>query len=241
MNTPSRRPDAKGASTRTCVGCGVRDERSAQDLVRLVVLGGEVAFDLAGGAFGRGAHVHARPDCLARAPRGIARAFRRDPGLDARELGERLVRACDVRMTGLLLAARRVRAVAVGTDATFEAMRRAEADVEGGDLLVILATDAGSVATSVEVQRAVAAGRAIAWGTKNDLGALLDAQAVAICAVRHGAIAAELKRARAAAAAGADTMRAKAPVAAAAPGSEARSAQSSKDRGAECSKRPEAQ
>jgi hypothetical protein len=218
----------------------VPDDRGAPDLVRLVVAEGEVAFDLAGGAFGRGAHVHARPECLEKAPRGIARAFRRDPGLDGGELGRRLVRACDVRMTGLLVTARRLRAVAVGTDASLEALRLADAG--GQDVLLVVAGDAGSVAARDEVQRAAAAGRVIAWSTKNDLGALLDGAGVAICAVRHGPIATELKRVRAAAAAGVATTKGPDAAPTSASRSEARSAQSeAEDRGAECSRRPEAQ
>jgi hypothetical protein len=184
----------KRTPTRTCVGCGSPDD--AAEMVRLVVTEEMVVFDLAGGAFGRGAHVHARPSCLEKAPRGLSRAFRRDAGLDAKELGLRLVAACDRRMGGLLLAARRLRAVALGTDASLDALR-------GGAPLAIVAVDAGSVVSSVEVARAVAAGHAVAWSTKSELGALLGAESIAICAVRHGAIAEELKKVRAAAVAGA--------------------------------------
>jgi len=165
-------------------------------MVRLVVAGDAIAFDLAGGAFGRGAHVHARAACLEKAPRGLSRAFRHDAGVDARELGLRLVAACDRRSGGLLLAARRQGAVAVGTDASLHALR-------GGAALAIVAVDAGSVVSSVEVARAVDAGRAVAWSTKSALGAVLGAESVAICAIKHEAIATELKRVRAAAVAGA--------------------------------------
>jgi len=184
--------------TRTCVGCGRRDDAAA--MVRLVVADDEVGVDLAGGAFGRGAHVHARPDCLTKAPRGIARSFKRDVRVDAPELGRRLVAACDRRMAGLLLAARRARVLAIGADAVAQALRQDAA-------LVLVATDAGAVARTAEVQRAVAEGRAIAWKTKNDLGALLGDEAVAICAIRHAGIANELKTLRAAADAGAATTR----------------------------------
>jgi predicted RNA-binding protein YlxR (DUF448 family)/ribosomal protein L7Ae-like RNA K-turn-binding protein len=191
---PSRE---KRAPTRTCVGCGSRDD--AGEMVRLVVADGVVAFDLAGGAFGRGAHVHARPACLAKAPRGLSRAFHREVTLDPKELGFALVAACDRRMGGLVLAARRQRAVAIGTDASMEALR-------GGASLAIVATDAGAVASSTEVARAVVAGRAVAWSTKDELGALLGAESIAICAVKHERIATELKRVRAAAVAGASAM-----------------------------------
>jgi hypothetical protein len=198
--------------------------------MRLVIADGEVAFDLAGGAFGHGAHVHARPDCLERAPRGIARTFRRDPGVDGAELGARLRSACNARMAGLLLAARRLRAVAVGADASMQAIADAGAD-SGAPILVVVAADAGSVAGRDEVMRAVSAGRAIAWSTKDDLGVLLGEPAVAICTVRHPTIAAELKRMRAAADAGAATSRGPRAV---------DSGVRSEDKGAECSRRPEA-
>ena len=89
--------------------------------------------------------------------------------------------------------------MAIGADAAVDAVRH-------GAPLVIVAVDAGTVSEKTEVTDAVASGRGIAWRTKVELGALLglDAeQAVAICAVRHEGIAAELKKVRAAADAGA--------------------------------------
>ncbi len=199
-------------------------------MLRLVVAEAEVAFDLAGGAFGRGAYVHAQPDCLEKAPRGLARALGRgargpNGRTDAkpyggtafpsgRDLGTRLVVACGHRMTGLLLAARRLGAVAVGSDASREALSRGMREIEAemrsrtpAAPLAVVAVDAGSVAHSVEVTRGVAAGRVIAWSTKIELGALLGEQVVAICTVRHESIAAELKRMHAAADAGAAVTR----------------------------------
>lgn len=202
-------PRTTRTQTRTCVGCGLHDEPSA--LVRLVVADDEVAFDLAGGAFGRGAHLHARPACLEKAPRGLARVFRRAVKPDSAALGRMLVDACNRRIAGLLLAARRSREIAVGADASLEALAR-------GAPLCVVALDAGSLATSMEVNRCVAAGRAVAWGTRSELGGLLGEQSVAICAVRHTGIAAELKRMRVAADAGAAATR----------------------EGAECSRCPEA-
>ncbi len=168
--------------------------------MRLVVSDDEVAFDLAGSAFGRGAHVHPRPECIARAPRGLSRSLRREVRTSARALGEALVAAADRRMGGLLVAARRQGALAAGAAAAKEAMA---ADAP----LVLVACDAGAVASTVEVGRMVSAGRAIAWSDRDTLGALLGGQqsggAVAICAVLHRSIAEELKKTRAAADAGA--------------------------------------
>ena len=204
-----RSKSAKTPPERTCVGCGLRDAASA--MVRLVVAEDEVVFDLAGGAFGRGAHLHPRPECIEKAPRGLARTFKRDPKVDAHELAARLSAACDRRMSGLMMAARRTNALAVGADASLEAIRR-------GAPLAVVAVDAGKIAQTLEVQGAVAEGRAIAWKAKNELGALLGEEAVAICAVRHAGIASELKVLRAAADAAAVATR----------------------EGAECSRRPEA-
>jgi predicted RNA-binding protein YlxR (DUF448 family) len=205
VNEPSadlRATPVRTSRQRTCVGCGARDDAGA--LLRLVVASdaggpkheiGEVVFDLAGGSFGRGAHVHAVRACIEKTPRGLARAFRGAVKVDAAAVGKRLVEACDRRIAGLLVAARRARALALGADAAREALAE-------GAPLAVLAADAGSIAVTAEVQRCVAEGRAIAWSTKNEIGRLLGEPSVAICAVRHAGLAAELKRMRAAADAG---------------------------------------
>jgi predicted RNA-binding protein YlxR (DUF448 family) len=189
-------------TARSCVGCGVRDDRAA--MVRISIAGGEVVFDALfhrGGGLGRGAHVHPRAACLAKAPRGLARAFKTSVNVDSAELGRRLSDACDRRMVGLLLAARRTGSLAIGADAARSALRGG-AGGAGGAPLAIVAVDAGSVRESIEVEQAISEGRAIAWKTKSDLGGLLGEKAVALCAVRHGGIASELKLMRAAADAG---------------------------------------
>jgi predicted RNA-binding protein YlxR (DUF448 family) len=183
-------------TARSCVGCGVRDDRAA--MVRVSIGGGEVVFDALfhrGGGLGRGAHLHPRAACLAKAPRGLARAFKTRVDVDSAELGRRLSDACDRRMVGLLLAARRRGSLAIGADAARSAL-------SGGAPLAIVAVDAGSVRESSEVEQAISEGRAIAWKTKCDLGGLLGGKAVALCAVRHVGIASELKLMRAAADAG---------------------------------------
>ena len=52
------------APTRTCVGCGEQRAMPRSSCVSSSKAA-RWSFDLAGGAFGRGAHVHARPACLA--------------------------------------------------------------------------------------------------------------------------------------------------------------------------------
>jgi hypothetical protein len=124
------------------------------------------------------------------------------------DLGAQLVAACHRRMAGLLLAARRLDAVAVGADASLSALGRhvALSGTTKAAPLAIVAVDAGSVARSEEVTRAVAHGRALAWSQQSELGALLGEVAVAICVVRHESIAGELKRMSAAADAGVAAM-----------------------------------
>lgn len=184
---------ARGKPERTCVGCGQRDD--AGSMLRVLVADGEVAFDLAGGGFGRGAHLHPRPKCIEGAPRGLAQSFGGPVGLGARELGARLVQACERRVAGLLLAAHRLRDLVPGADAAIEAIGR-------GAPLVVVAGDAGAIARDAAVVRCIAEGRAIGWSTKEGLGALMGEQSVAVCAVRHAGIADQLKRMRVAADAG---------------------------------------
>jgi hypothetical protein len=124
-----------------------------------------------------------------------------------------------------LLAARRTGALTLGADAVLELLGgggRGRAGDDVANVLVVISLDAGSLTSRKEVETCVAAGRAVAWGAKMELGVLLGAPSVAICAVRHAGIADELKRMRVAADAGA-----------AAATSETRE-------GAECSRCPEA-
>ncbi len=173
---------------RTCIGCGQHD--GAEAMVRLVVAEGVVAFDLAGGAFGRGAHVHARPECFEKAARGgLSRSMRARVEVTPDALRDALRLACERRMTGLLLAARCIGEVALGADAAREALRR-------GAPLAVVAVDAGSIASEKEFAGAVAEGRAIAWKTKDELGALLGAGSVAVCSIGHRRIAEQLAATR---------------------------------------------
>jgi hypothetical protein len=158
---------------------------------------GGLEFDFAGRARGRGAYVHARPLCLDKAPRGLARALRVGVGSSgaASDLRARLVVACNRRMAALLSTARRIKAVRAGEPGS----GRGAGSLAGPGPVMIVAVDAGSVASSPAVQAWVAGGRALAWGTRSDLGALLGAESIATCAVEHASIGAELLRTRAAA------------------------------------------
>jgi predicted RNA-binding protein YlxR (DUF448 family)/ribosomal protein L7Ae-like RNA K-turn-binding protein len=187
-------PRVKGP-VRTCVGCGKADD--AEVLVRVVLgpresSGAEamVAVDVAGGAHGRGAHVHARKACLVNAAKmGLARSFKAPVRATAGELAEQIVAGCDRRIAGLLVGAYRAHMVAAGADATVAALDR------GADMVVV-ACDAGSVAEHGAIRTAVAEGRAIAWGKKETLGALFGRGEVAVCAVMNESIAAQVASAR---------------------------------------------
>lgn len=176
---------------RTCAGCARHEDADA--MVRLVRgPGGEIAVDAAGSAFGRGAHVHARPECLAKACKGgLARSFKSPVMVDAKELAAQIVEACDRRIIGLFGAAKRAGSLAIGADASCEALEGTSKQT-----IVIVAADAGSISRAEPIVEAVAQGRAISWKDKATLGALLGRNEVAVCVVLDGGIAAELFKAR---------------------------------------------
>ncbi|WP_437955285.1 YlxR family protein [Sorangium sp. So ce119] len=201
---------------RTCVGCGERvgvdDARGARPLVRLILgPGGVIAVDPGDGGFGRGAHVHPRKDCLAGAvARGLARAAKGrvhaivgSAGLDVEGAGAqaapgaeplttvslaRAIReATERRIQGLLRSAVRSQRAAIGADAVVGSCARGEA------ALVLVACDAAAGADLPEVRRAIAEGRAVAWGSGQALGALAGGpreRGVAVMAISSASIAA---------------------------------------------------
>jgi predicted RNA-binding protein YlxR (DUF448 family)/ribosomal protein L30E len=198
MNAPSHLPDAAEpadaspplakASERTCIGCGRTD--SPEEMVRLVISPeGEVAVDLAGGRFGRGAHVHASPRCLASAPKGLSRSFRRPMAVTAGALASAITEAAERRATGLLSSAVRSQRVEIGAERSGQAME------SGKVRLLVVARDAAAGASTGPVLRAVAAGNAVAFGTKADLGALVGKSEVAVLGVSSEPIAVALRAA----------------------------------------------
>lgn len=196
MMTEERAPRPGGGSTpktseRTCAGCGGKG--LPEDMVR-VVKGpagtDELAIDLAGGGFGRGAHVH--PGCLEKACKGgFARAFKSKVEADPVALRTQLVQAIERRIAGLLLGARRAGHVAIGSDAACEAIR--------AGAFAVVANDAAGVAQKQEVVLAVTEGRAISFGDKATLGALMGhgvagRSEVALVAVTHAPLGREMKK-----------------------------------------------
>jgi ribosomal protein L7Ae-like RNA K-turn-binding protein len=180
-----------------------RGDASPADLHVRVVLGpadlasgdkrAEVAVDFAGGSFGRGAHVHVRPSCIERACRGgFARAFKRPLAATPHSLAGQIVYAAEQRMRGLLLGARRAKLLAFGEEAR-------DAVAKGKAALAIVAVDAGASGTKGALLGAVHEGRVVAYGTKAELGALFGREEVAVVAILHPGVAAEVHCARAAA------------------------------------------
>ncbi len=192
QETAGQAPRMKGP-TRTCVGCAKPD--SAAQLIRVVAgpsdaPGASIALgiDLAGGSFGRGAHVHASRECIAKAARGgFSRAFKSKVTIDAVAFAQQLVEAAERRLAGLVVGARRASQLAVGADSAREALAE-------GAPLVLVAKDAGSVARSIEIAHAVSEGRALVLFDKTTLGALLGRDEVAIASVKSDGLADEIRR-----------------------------------------------
>ncbi len=176
-----------GGPKRTCAGCG--KHAAADELVRVVhdPSSGEVAIDLAGSGFGRGAHFHPTPDCVAKSLKGgLARVFKSKVVADAKAIGEEIVKAADRRIEGLLTGARRAGQLAVGSDVVVEALRGERAE------LVVVARDAAAAAKLPEVEMAVASGKALAFADKQRLGSLLARDEVAVVAILHPGVAAAI-------------------------------------------------
>jgi predicted RNA-binding protein YlxR (DUF448 family) len=171
------------SSERTCVGCGRADAPSA--LLRFVLDGDHVVPDVAGSAFGRGAHVHAASDCVAKACKaGFARSFKTKVVSHVSELSQQIEEAYDRRVVGLVLGARRAGHVAIGREAALEATG-----------LLVVARDAALPSNS-SVSRSIAEGHAVVWKDKASLGALFGRDEVAMFRVTLGTIAEQIKIAR---------------------------------------------
>ena len=73
---------------RTCVGC--RRREAVSDLIRLVVVQGNIVFDSNRTLPGRGAHIHPTQECvqLAVTRKALSRAFKETAGTSAAVLDE---------------------------------------------------------------------------------------------------------------------------------------------------------
>jgi ribosomal protein L7Ae-like RNA K-turn-binding protein len=148
-------------------------------MIRLV-LGedGALGVDLAGRAFGRGAWVHPRPDCLGRAARGgMERSFKQRVGTNVPELLGNVRAAANRRVEALIASARRAGSAAPGTDVARAAVE------DGRATLVVVASDGRAAAQESYVTRAAAAGKAVVWGTKEILGRATGRPDTAVVAI----------------------------------------------------------
>ncbi|MBS2019196.1 MAG: DUF448 domain-containing protein [Deltaproteobacteria bacterium] len=178
-----REAAGKAPPRRLCAGCGKRD--LAEGLVR-VVLGpeGEIGVDLAGGRFGRGAHVHATTDCVAKAAKGgLSKAFKTRVEAKPEDIGAQIATGAARRIDGLLAGARRGKLAIAGADVVREALR------DGSAKKIIVATDAAAATRLPEIEEAIRLGNAIAYGDKAKLGALFGRDEVAVIAVLDQGVA----------------------------------------------------
>jgi predicted RNA-binding protein YlxR (DUF448 family) len=184
--------EATSDSTRTCVGCRQTDERGA--LLRLVAIPAErgepvtLVPDIRKRESGRGVSVHARYRCLegAVASGAFKRAFRAPVVSSARELATSARDGYDRRAQGLLIAARRARKLAIGTEAVRDAITERRAR------LLLVAADAEGSREELE-RAAERLGRAcLVWNNKQGLGRLFSRPTLSILAVLDIGIADEL-------------------------------------------------
>jgi ribosomal protein L7Ae-like RNA K-turn-binding protein len=147
-------------------------------MIRLIVASdGEVGVDLAGGRFGRGAHIHATADCLAKAPRGLSKTLHQPIQASAQQLAAVIQAAVDRRVAGLLASAVRAREVEIGARAAGDAFENKKAR------LLVVARDAAAAASVGTVMTAIAEGGAVAWGTKKTLGSLVSGPETAVIGI----------------------------------------------------------
>jgi len=181
-----RRAEREG-QTRTCIGCRQFDQQ--ENLLRVVAApDGTIAFDLAGGTFGRGAWVHPRAECLSKSVKGLSHAFRAPIAVTAREMHECLVTTAWRRAEALVRSAKGAGRLHYGADAG------ANVWFLGKVSLVILAHDAQSTLDLSWVRAAQDAGRAIVGPSKSILGNWCGQELVAVAAIADAGLAKAIGR-----------------------------------------------
>jgi hypothetical protein len=161
-------------------------------MIRLV-LGddGKIAVDLAGRAFGRGAWVHPRVDCLSRTVRGAARSFKAPVKMGAPELVAAVRGAADRRVESLVASARGAGRVAAGSEAARAAFGNGKA------ALVLVAMDGRAAAQTSFVATAAASGKVVLWGTKERIGRATGRAETAVVAILDRGLAQAITQAAA--------------------------------------------
>lgn len=181
-----RRSTRATTRERTCAAC--RGKGTAESLLRIVhTEDGKVVPDLSATAFGRGAWLHARPECLKKAERALSKSFKTRVATTSEELVEMVRAQAERRFLALLNSAARKRALAVGKT-------RVEKLLEDEKVkLIIAARDARAALDSTAIQRAIQSGLAVAWGERTSLGALVGREEAAVVAVLDDGLANALK------------------------------------------------
>lgn len=150
---------------------------------------GEVVPDMGGGAFGRGAWVHPRAECVHGAVRGgLSRGLKTKVTADTVQVTGLLRDAASRRAVSLLQAAQRAGRAALGTTALEEAER------DGRVELLVLAADAKASAALGAVQRLAARGRVRLFKTKRELGAALGRDELALVGLLSVDLSQEVSR-----------------------------------------------
>lgn len=133
--------------------------------------------------------MHPSASCIARAGKGLSRSLHANIVVHPTDLARQIVEAVERRIWGLLSSAVRSRQVAAGSDSVSHVL------AEGDVALVIVARDAAAAASVSSVARAVSEGRAIAFGTKDGLGALFARPEVGVLAITSAPLAAAIRAA----------------------------------------------
>jgi predicted RNA-binding protein YlxR (DUF448 family) len=176
------------ASARTCIGCRCLDERD--NLLRLVATpSNKIAFDLAGGSFGRGAWVHPRMECLTKSVRGLSHALRATIVITIPEIHQNLVAAAWRRAESLSRAAQRAGLLTTGAEAGANVWKAGKVAV------AIVAEDARAAAVVPWVCEAQIAGRIIVGPKKSVLGRWWGQEQVAVAAITDTGLAKAIARA----------------------------------------------
>lgn len=179
-------------SERMCVGC--RQKAAPGALVRLAVADVPpfVAPDVSrkGGheRRGRGVWVHPSLACVKAATDkgGLARALKREVRLESAWLAGVMRDAIGRRIEGLLLSASRKRALAVGTDATRDALGRSAVEA------LVIAADAAGRRDELAASASRLGRHAVVFSTKSSLGRLFGRDEVGVIGILDGGIAAEV-------------------------------------------------
>jgi predicted RNA-binding protein YlxR (DUF448 family) len=178
----------ESAPERTCAGCREHAERS--ELLRFAHVPGHqpvIVPDFTNRLGGRGVWVHARSACLKRAVRGgFARSLRGAVELDFQDLREQAKGQLERRFSGLLLAAQRRRALALGTDATRLAVAACTAH------LLLVAKDAAGRRDDIVAFATERSVQVTELSTKEELGRLTGKDSLALLAVLDRQIAREI-------------------------------------------------